>query len=193
MTIFLITENENKVREVQRILPDVQPIALELDEIQGLDPLRIIAAKLRQATEQRDGEFFVEDSSLYLDCQNGFPGPLIKWLLQAVGHTGIVELVQKYGSSHATVKTVIGYSDRKDIHFFVGELHGQIVPARGKEGFGWDPIFQPDGFQKTIGEMAPVLGCGAMIRMTTQGYVLAAQSVGDEAEECAVREYPPYE
>ena len=44
-----------------------------------------------------------------------------------------------------------------------------------------------------IGEMAPVLGCGAMIRMTTQGYVLAAESVGDEAEECSVTEYPPYE
>lgn len=155
MTLFFITGNENKVREVQRILLGVQPIALELDEIQDLDPLKIIAAKLRQATEQRDGEFFVEDSSLYLDCQNGFPGPLIKWLLQAIGRDGIVELAQKYGNSRATIKTIIGYSDRKDIHFFVGELHGQIVSPRGKEGFGWDPIFQPDGFLKTIGEMTP--------------------------------------
>lgn len=155
MTLFFITGNEHKVREVQRILPDVESIALELQEIQELDPLKIIADKLRQAAEQRDGTFFVEDSSLHLECLGGFPGPLIKWLLQAVGHSGIAVLVQKYGNTRATVKTIIGYSDRRDIHFFVGELHGSIVPPRGKEGFGWDPIFQPDGFQKTIGEMTP--------------------------------------
>lgn len=155
MTIFFITGNENKVREVQRILPDVQSIALELQEMQELDPLKIIADKLRQATEQRDGTFFVEDSALYLECLGEFPGPLIKWLLQAIGQAGIVDLVQKYGDHRATVKTIIGYSDRRDIHFFIGELHGSIVPPRGKEGFGWDSIFQPDSFQKTIGEMTP--------------------------------------
>ena len=38
-------------------------------------------------------------------------------------------------------------------HLFSGRTHGKIVPARGDPGFGWDPIFQPDGFDETFAEM----------------------------------------
>jgi non-canonical purine NTP pyrophosphatase (RdgB/HAM1 family) len=38
--------------------------------------------------------------------------------------------------------------------FFEGLLAGQIVPPRGTDGFGWDPIFQPDGWNKTFAEMS---------------------------------------
>lgn len=38
-------------------------------------------------------------------------------------------------------------------HTFVGRTHGTIVPARGALDFGWDPIFQPDGFDLTFAEM----------------------------------------
>lgn len=36
---------------------------------------------------------------------------------------------------------------------FVGRTHGRIVPARGDNQFGWDPVFEPEGFEETYAEM----------------------------------------
>ncbi len=150
MTIHFITGNPGKLKEVQAILPDVDNIDLDLPEIQEMDPQKVIAEKLKEATREQEGEFFCEDTSLYFECLNGFPGPLIKWLEKSLGIRGLWELVSKYDNHRAIAKTVIGYSDGTDIHFFVGELRGKIVAPQGS-GFGWDPIFQPDGFDKPFG------------------------------------------
>ena len=54
----------------------------------------------------------------------------------------------------AIAKTIMGYAkNSKNILFFEGEIKGKIVKPRGDMGFGWDPIFQPDGSNKTFGEM----------------------------------------
>jgi len=153
MTLYFITGNPGKLKEVQAIIPEVEGIALDLPEIQSLDPMEIIKEKLEIATKKREGEFFVEDTSLYFECLNGLPGPLIKWFLDSLGNEGIYELVSKYDNNKCIAKTVIGYSDGTDLHFFVGELNGKIVSPSGT-GFGWDPIFMPDGFEKTLGDFS---------------------------------------
>ena len=150
MAIYFITGNPGKLKEVQSIIPDVKGINLDLPEIQELDPQKIIAEKLEEATKKHQGEFFVEDTSIYLNCLNGFPGPLIKWFLESLGNKGISELVSKYENKDCVAKTVIGYSNGKQVQFFSGELKGKIVAPSGT-GFGWDPIFQPDGYDKTLG------------------------------------------
>lgn len=155
MTLYFITGNPNKVKEVKKIIPDIEQIELNLPELQELDPEKIIAEKLNEAKKQKEGKFFVEDTSMYIDCLNGFPGPLIKWLKQSLNINGIAELVHKYENKEATVKTVIGYTDRKDTYFFTGELKGTIVSPRGDANFGFDPIFQPEGHDKTMAEMTP--------------------------------------
>jgi len=155
MTLYFITGNPGKIKEVQEIIPNVEHIELDLKEIQSLDPEVVIGEKLKEAVKQQEGEFFIEDTSLYLDCLNGFPGPLIKWFLERLGGEGIYELIEKYDDRGARVKNVIGYSDgEKDIHFFIGELRGKIVSPKGKNGFGWDNIFVPEGFEKTFAEMS---------------------------------------
>lgn len=154
MTLYFITGNQEKLKEVKAMVPEVEGIDLDLPEIQELDPMKIITGKLKEATKEREGEFFVEDTSLYFECLNGLPGPLIKWFLQSLGTRGIYELVSKYDNHKAVAKNVIGYSDGKDIHFFVGEIKGKIVKPRGKTNFGWDSIFRPDGFEKTFAEMS---------------------------------------
>ncbi|MBT3835957.1 RdgB/HAM1 family non-canonical purine NTP pyrophosphatase [Candidatus Woesearchaeota archaeon] len=153
MTIYFITGNKHKLAEARLILPDINSVELDLPEIQSLDPQKIIEAKLKEACKNNEGEFFIEDVSLYLECMNGFPGPLVKWMLESIGREGIADLVLHHKNHNASVKAVIGYSNGKDTHFFTGEIKGKIVSPRGKEGFGFDPIFQPQDHNQTFAEM----------------------------------------
>ena len=155
MSLYFITGSKGKFAEVQLIIPNLKQLNIDLPEIQELDPKKIIEAKLQSAFEHRSGEFIVEDTSLYLDCLNGLPGPLIKWFIKSIKNEGIAEIVDKFGNKKAMARTFIGYAKtRKDIHFFEGGVAGEIVYPRGNNGFGWNPIFQPNGESRTFGEMS---------------------------------------
>lgn len=152
--IYFITGNKHKFDEVRDILTDIEQLDIELPEIQEVDAKVIIKAKLQEALKHQKGDFIVEDTSLYLDCLNGLPGPLIKWFLKSIGNKGLVELSERLGNSRAIVKTIIGYAkNHEEIHFFEGVVRGKIVQQRGESGFGWDSIFSPDGHSKTFSEM----------------------------------------
>jgi len=155
MSLEFITGNANKFTEVKAIVPNVSQIDIDLPEIQGIDAQEIITFKLQSAFDHRESEFIVEDTSLYLDSMNGLPGPLIKWFMKTIGMIGLVKIANKFGDTKASAKTMVGYAKSKDdIFFFEGEVKGKIVSPRGDNGFGWDPIFQPEGSDKTLAEMA---------------------------------------
>ena len=152
--ICFITGNRGKFEEVQAILPEVEQLDINLPEIQEIDAHEVIRAKLEAAYTHHAGPFMVEDISLSLACLGGLPGPLIKWFLKTIGNEGLFEIVSKFGNDTATAKTMIGYArSPEEIHFFEGTIAGRIVAPRGEGGFGWDPVFLPDGHDKTFGEM----------------------------------------
>ncbi len=156
MALFFITGNKNKLAEIQAMIPNVEQLELDLPELQEIDAHEIIKAKLHEARKHHDGEFIVEDTSLYFEGLNGLPGPLIKWFLQSLGHDGLTGLANKIDNTKATAKTIIGYSkDNDSIEFFEGAVEGKIVSSRGEVRFGWDSIFLPDGYEKTYAEMLP--------------------------------------
>ncbi len=153
MSLYFLTGNKDKLKEVQSILNDVIALDVDVPEIQSLDAHEIIRAKLAEAQKHHTGAFMVEDTSLYFEALNGLPGPLIKWFLKTIGSSGLYKLAVAYGNYAAVAKTIVGYSDaERNTYFFEGMIKGTIVPPRG-EGFGWDPIFQPDGYTKTFGEL----------------------------------------
>jgi inosine triphosphate pyrophosphatase len=155
VTIFFITGNKDKLREVRELLPNVQGIDLDLTEIQEIDAKRIIRAKLAEAQKSHTGAFIVEDTSLYLDKMNGLPGPLVKWFVKSIGIEGLYKLTEAFKSTRATARTLIGYADEDgSVHFFEGAISGTLVPPRGTNGFGWDAIFQPEKSSKTFAEMS---------------------------------------
>lgn len=155
MKLYFLTGNKNKFEEVKAILGEVEQLDIDLPEIQEIDAKEIIKAKLQEAFNHQQGEFLVEDTSLYLDSLNGLPGPLIKWFLKTVGNEGLFNIADKLGNSKAQAKTIIGFAKNNDeIYFFEGEVKGKIVSPRGDNGFGWDKIFEPDGFLKTFAEMS---------------------------------------
>ena len=155
MALYFITGNKNKFKEARSILSGVEQLDIDLPEIQEIDATEIVEAKLLEALKHKEGEFIIEDTSLYFDCLNGLPGPLIKWFLQTVGNKGLFDLVDKLGNDQAGAKTIIGYAENKSrVHFFTGSIKGRIVSPRGDSNFGWDPIFQPEGYSKTFAEMS---------------------------------------
>ena len=155
MPLYFITGNKNKFEEVKAVISEVNQLDIDLPEVQDIDAKRIIEKKLLEAVHHHKGSFIVEDTSLYLACLNGFPGPLIKWLEKAVGIEGIWTLAKALGNTQAEAKTIIGYAKSHDeLYFFEGIVKGSIVAQRGTKDFGWGPIFQPEGHRETFGEMS---------------------------------------
>ncbi len=153
--LYFITGNKGKLEEAQAILGDVrlEQFDVDLPEIQEIDARAVVKAKLAAALEHHEGPFIVDDVSVRCEALNGLPGPMIKWFLKSFSLEEIHDLLKKLDNTNVEVSLLIGYArDRDDIHFFEGVVRGKIVAPRG-ESFGWDPIFLPDGSDKTYGEM----------------------------------------
>lgn len=159
MELYFATGNKGKFEEAKSVIPELRELAIDLPEIQEIDPKKIIEEKLREALKHKNAGIIVEDTSFYFDClkgssEHGLPGPLIKWFLKTLGLDGLAKLAAKYGNVGAEVHTIIGYAERaKSIRYFEGVIRGIIVPPRGDKDFGWGPIFLPEGSEKTFGEM----------------------------------------
>lgn len=152
-----ITGNKNKFKEIEVMLAPlkIEQIDIDLDEIQELDDQKIILHKLKQASGHIRGQYFVEDSSISYECFNyKFPGPFIRWFHEGLTVTEQAKMAIKLGRVGAEAKTIVGFSKNgKDFKIFTGSIKGKIVMPRGDRDFGYGPIFQPDGFKLTYGEM----------------------------------------
>jgi non-canonical purine NTP pyrophosphatase (RdgB/HAM1 family) len=155
-----ITSNKPKVVEANAVLSPfkIEQLNIDLVEIQEIDPKKVIEHKIKEARKHHKGSFFIDDSSLYLECLNNkLPGPYIKWFIGVLGLKGIYTLCKKMGSFKAYATTYIGFSKSPgEILYFEGKLKGTINLPRGSFGFGYDQIFIPDGFNKTMSEMKAI-------------------------------------
>lgn len=154
MTLYFVTGNKNKLREMRKIIPDAEQLSADLPEIQSLDLKEIVREKLHSARKLSDGDVIVEDVSFHMEALDGMPGPLIKWFLKAMGREGLFELAKATGKYGAEAKAVVGLSTEEGVQFFEGSVKGTIVPPSGTSEFGWDPIFKPDGAEKTFAELS---------------------------------------
>jgi XTP/dITP diphosphohydrolase len=157
MEILLATSNEHKAKAVQSMLGrPVQHINIDLPEIQALDVRQVIEHKAREAYLRVGKPVLVEDTSLAVHAWNGLPGALIRWFLETVGNEGICKMLAGYEQVEATAETCLGYFDGEAFVCFSGLVEGWIArQPRGQNGFGWDPIFIPRGWDKTFAEMMP--------------------------------------
>ena len=152
----LVTGNPSKLVEARRLIPGLGSVALDLPEIQSLDLIEVLRHKGEAAHREIDGPVIVEETGLELPALGGFPGPLVKWMLHAVGPDGIARIVEAEGDPTATARCALLYFDGEREVIAEGTTRGHLVlPGRGDQGFGWDPVFQPRGSDRTYGEMAP--------------------------------------
>ncbi|KAJ6944137.1 inosine triphosphate pyrophosphatase-like isoform X1 [Populus alba x Populus x berolinensis] len=155
--VTFVTGNAKKLEEVRAILGQTVPfqsLKLDLPELQG-EPEEISKEKARLAAVEVKGPVLVEDTCLCFNALKGLPGPYIKWFLQKIGHEGLNNLLMAYEDKSAYALCAFSFALGPDAEpiTFLGKTLGKIVAARGPNDFGWDPIFQPDGYQQTYAEM----------------------------------------
>ena len=152
----LVTGNAGKLAEARRLVgSQLQSIAVDLPEIQSLDLAEVLRAKADEAARHAVGAFVVEETGLELAALNGFPGPLVKWMLAAIGAEGIARLALAAGDTRVRARCRLLYRDPEREVAAEGVTAGTLVlPPRGEHGFGWDPVFLPDGESRTYGELA---------------------------------------
>jgi inosine triphosphate pyrophosphatase len=148
--ITFITGNQGKADYLAKYLGF--PVAhkkLDLDELQSLDLKKIVEHKARQAHRFIKKPVIVEDVSLEFAALGKLPGPFIKFFVDNIPFKALCSLVDGK-TRKATARCVFGYFDGKVLKLFEGKLEGEIAkkPA-GKNGYGWDRIFIPEGYSVT--------------------------------------------
>lgn len=153
--LIFVSSNPNKAIEVERILAmPLLRVDLSLPEIQAATVEEITRYKLEVARTKGYSRLLVEDVSLGFEELGNFPGPYVKWLLEAAGGEGLGAISYALRDPHAVAQCCIGYWDGREPHHFLGEVRGRIVvQPRGGRNFGWDPWFVPDGSEKSFAEM----------------------------------------
>lgn len=130
-------------------------MAIDLPELQSLDLLEILEAKLAAALDRHPPPLVVEETGLELAAMNGFPGPLVRWMLEAVGAEGMARAAIALEDPRARAVCALAWGDGERVVVGQGAASGElVVPARGGIGFGWDPVFRPEGETRTYGEMS---------------------------------------
>lgn len=161
MKAVFVTSNEHKRREAAEILGfELETAAPDLPEIQSLDAAEVAAAKARAAYELLGSPAYpvlVEDSGLVVEAWNGLPGALTKWFIESVGKEGILKMLPPDAGRSARAVCAVAVADGENggsVRVFEGVVQGMLSPEpRGESGFGWDPIFVPEGGEFTYAEM----------------------------------------
>lgn len=153
----LVTGNPGKVVEARRLCGlELEAVEIDLPEIQSLNLRDVVRAKAAEAWRRVGRPLVVEEVGLELAALNGFPGPLVKWMLDAMGAEGIAAAVRRLGDPRATARALLLLKTADDEILAEGATSGElVVPGRGEGGFGWDPVFRPSGQDLTYGELSP--------------------------------------
>lgn len=153
MELFFITTNRNKVEEARNILDSFEVIQLdkEYQEIQSSSEGVVLFAMDHLKEKE---PFIIEDTSFCIKNLNGFPGAFASYVQKTLGNRRILELLENTEERGAYFETCIGLS-YKGKRVFKGRCYGSIAfESRGSNGFGFDPIFIPEGHTKTFAEMS---------------------------------------
>jgi XTP/dITP diphosphohydrolase len=160
LNAVLCSRNRHKARELEALLPGWSIVPLDRDDYPpetGATYYDNAALKARFGREHTDGWVLAEDSGLEVDALGGRPGvlsaryapegaPAIAKLLGEL--EGIGERRARYVS-----ELVLLSADGRELRG-TGTLEGRIAhAARGSEGFGYDPVFIPDGEEQTVAEL----------------------------------------
>lgn len=166
MKIIFASNNKNKVQEIQNQVPEsIQIVTLEeigcnediAETGTTLEENAII--KANYVTEKYGLPCFADDTGLEIDALNGEPGVYsARYAGEDKNADKNMDLVlQKLGTStnrKAQFKTVIALNINNEQHLFTGVVEGEIRNEKtGTNGFGYDPIFEPENLGKTFAEM----------------------------------------
>jgi len=167
MKIIFASNNKNKVQEIQNQVPKSIQI-VTLDEIGCTEDIAEIGTTLEEnaiikanyITEKYGLPCFADDTGLEIDALNGEPG------VYSARYAGedknadknmdlVLEKLSNSTNRKAQFKTVIALNINNEQHLFTGIVEGEVRNKKtGTQGFGYDPIFEPENLGKTFAEMS---------------------------------------
>jgi len=150
---FFVTGNVHKFHEARRVLSKFNlataMLNFEAVEIQDDDIKEIAMASSLDAARKCGLPVFVEDAGLFIEALRGFPGPYSNYVYRTIGVRGVLNLMEKIKNRDAHFLSVIAFCDpeeKRQLMCFEGRVDGKIhYEERGRQGFGFDPIFEPAG------------------------------------------------
>lgn len=166
MKLVFASNNQNKVNEIKAMLPK----SIELLSLKDIDCNEDIPEtaktiegnailKANYVTEKYNFPCFADDTGLEVEALNGEPGV---YSARYAGESKnsddnmnkLLENLKDKTNRNAQFKTVIALNFNNEQHLFEGIAKGKIISEKkGDKGFGYDPIFVPEGFTSTFAEM----------------------------------------
>jgi XTP/dITP diphosphohydrolase len=169
LQLVFATNNSHKVNEIQALINEKIKI-LTLNDINCHEDIPETSPtiegnalqKARYLKEKYNYDCFADDTGLIVEALNGEPG--VYSARYAGPHRNdddnmnlLLEKLSDKENRNAKFQTVIALILNGEEHIFVGEVHGTIATEKkGSEGFGYDPIFIPDGYDCSFAEMSAV-------------------------------------
>lgn len=152
----LITNNEEKIREFELVLGNIKFEALraEKPELRSDDPCEIAGLAAKTFAEKLRKPVVVEDSGLFIEALDDFPGTCTKYVYKKIGNKGLLQLMKGKKNRRCGYKSAVGYCEPgKEPVCFLGMEEGRIsLKEKGRNGWGQDPIFIPKGKSRSYGE-----------------------------------------
>ncbi|KAG6500214.1 hypothetical protein ZIOFF_040057 [Zingiber officinale] len=151
--VTFVTGNAKKLEEVRSILGQSIPFqSLKLDRNHPFIP-SLVSSSVSNFDSEKCLNYKVNQKRYPRKRPDRLQSR--KWFLQKTGHEGLNNLLKAYEDKSAYAMCIFSLSlgPSNEPITFVGKTQGKIVPPRGPNDFGWDPIFQPDGYEQTYAEM----------------------------------------
>jgi len=161
-TLCFITSNAGKILEAKQKLSvmgiDVIQKNLGYPEIQAINLEDVAVYGVKHVQKIFNQPFILEDAGLFIDGLDGFPGVFSAYVFHTIGCEGILKLLEDLTDKtqrKAVFRSVYAYGEPdKKPRLFLGECVGVISHnIIGDHGFGYDPIFVPDGHDRTFAQM----------------------------------------
>ena len=156
----MLSSNKHKVEEAMEVLGRygirLKWRKYEKLEIQSYDTAEIAKVAGLAAYDDIGVPLILEDSGIFINALNGFPGPYAAQVHSYIGHEGVLKLMAGIKDRSAYFKTVVCYAYGKGkARLFEGTVNGTITTrVHGGRGFGYDPIFIPMGHSRTFSELS---------------------------------------
>jgi XTP/dITP diphosphohydrolase len=158
VTLYFVTVNAGKVGELREQYAEsgirVEQVSYQIQEILNVDLDEIVRQKVLAAYRYLDRPCAVEHGGLFVTSLKDLPGGFTKEIWETIG-ARMCDFLTPEDERSAVARSLVGYCDGRRIHLFRGETAGRLSrqPA-GSGGYLWDPIFMPEGSEKTLAEMS---------------------------------------
>jgi XTP/dITP diphosphohydrolase len=164
--LYLATQNKHKIEELSALLGN-HFLIKSISELGVVDDIpetgKTLAENSRQKAQFIADRFGVtclsDDSGLEVDCLGGLPGVFSARFAgepknDLANSNKLMVEMSKYADRSARFVTVLTFHQNGQFHQFEGEIRGEIMLSpRGNQGFGYDPLFQPENESRTFAEM----------------------------------------